>query len=237
LAPVTLRVLTWNLMHGRAVPPAGRDLLDEFAAAFGRWRWDVALLQEVPPWWPSLLSGRLGAGARRVLTSRNALLPLRRAIAVRWPDLIKSNGGGANAILVRSGDIVKHRTRRLCWRPERRWVHAVRLGEGVWVGNLHATVHDVPAAARDCELAAATVLNWAGAEPAILGGDFNLRRLSLDGFVYAGGNDVDHLFARGLTARGVQVLDRGYLSDHAPVAVECAIPAPPYRSATRTREA
>ena len=47
-----MRVLTWNLFHGRAVPPAGRDLRGEFAAALAGWDWDVALLQEVPPWWP-----------------------------------------------------------------------------------------------------------------------------------------------------------------------------------------
>src|SRR5947209_8170304 len=26
-----VRVLTWNLFHGRAVPPAGRELFEEFA--------------------------------------------------------------------------------------------------------------------------------------------------------------------------------------------------------------
>ena len=53
-----------------------------------------------------------GAEARAVLTSRNALLPLRRAIAERRPDLIKSNGGGANAILVRRRGHARHATRR-----------------------------------------------------------------------------------------------------------------------------
>ena len=37
-----MRVLTWNLKHGRAVPSAGRDLFDEFAAALGGWDWDLA---------------------------------------------------------------------------------------------------------------------------------------------------------------------------------------------------
>ena len=54
-----LRVLTWNLMHGRAVPGAGRDLQAEFCDALGGWEWDVALLQEVPPWWPRTLAQRL----------------------------------------------------------------------------------------------------------------------------------------------------------------------------------
>ena len=62
-----MRVLTWNLFHGRAVPPAGRDLAREFAAALAAWEWDVALLQEVPPWWPPALGRACGAacGARR----------------------------------------------------------------------------------------------------------------------------------------------------------------------------
>jgi endonuclease/exonuclease/phosphatase family metal-dependent hydrolase len=215
-----LRVLTWNLMHGRAVPPMGHDLLEEFAAALRGWEWGVALLQEVPPWWPALLGARLDAEYHLVLTSRNSLLPLRRAIAVRWPDLIKSNGGGANAILTHGAAIVEHRTRRLCRLPERRWVHGVRLDTGVWVANLHATVHNAGAAVRDGRLAAEAALGWAGDAPVVLGGDFNVRELSLDGFRYAGGHDVDHVFVRGFTPVGeLGVLERGRLSDHAPVLV------------------
>jgi endonuclease/exonuclease/phosphatase family metal-dependent hydrolase len=215
-----VRVLTWNLMHGRSMPGAGRDLLDEFTAALASWNWEVALLQEVPPWWPDALARRLDAAARSVMTSRNALLPARRAIARRWPDLIKSNGGGSNAILVRGIEIAGHRVQRLCWRPERRWVHAVRLASGVWVGNLHATVHDDAAARRDGRVAGWAVLCWARGAPAVLGGDFNVRSLALDGFALAGGHDVDHVFVRGLDPAGaVDLPDRGRLSDHAPVLV------------------
>ena len=97
-------------------------------------------------------------------------------------------------------------------------------GGEVWVGNLHATVHNPAAAIRDGRLAAATVLRWAGGAPAILGGDFNERRFSLPGFSPAGGHDVDFVFlAGGLRAVGeVEVLERGRLSDHAPVAVTVA---------------
>jgi endonuclease/exonuclease/phosphatase family metal-dependent hydrolase len=208
-----MRVLTWNLLHGRSVPPAGRELFDEFAGALAGWEWDVALLQEVPPWWPAPLADRLGAEQRLVLTSRNALLPARRAIAVRWPDLIKSNGGGANAILVRGDTIVEHRYRRLCVWPERRWVHAVRLQEaGVWVANLHGG-----GPIRDARRAAEAALRWGGDAPVVLGGDFNIRQLSLDGFQYAGGFSVDLVFARGFQPGPTEVLDRGPLSDHAPV--------------------
>ncbi|HJS93081.1 MAG TPA: endonuclease/exonuclease/phosphatase family protein [Solirubrobacteraceae bacterium] len=218
-----LRVLTWNLLHGRSVPGAGRDLFEEFFTALTRWEWDVALLQEVPPWWPPKLAARLNADQRSVLTSRNALLPLRRAIAVRRPDLIKSNGGGANAILVRGDRVLEHRWRRLCIWPERRWVHAVRLqGARVWVANLHAG-----GPMRDALRAAESATAWAGDTPLVLGGDFNIRGLTLDGFEYAGGYEVDHVFARGLQASACNVLERGRLSDHAPVRVEVTIDSAP----------
>jgi endonuclease/exonuclease/phosphatase family metal-dependent hydrolase len=217
-----LRVLTWNLYHGRAVPGEGRSLLAEFAAALAGWEWDVALLQEVPPWWPPELARAAGAEQRTALTSRNALLPLRRWIADRFPDVIKSNGGGSNAILARAA-IADHRSRRLrCW-PERRVVHAVALETGLWAANLHATVHHPERAAADIELAARTALAWAGEAPLVLGGDFNVRDPQVDGFVRAGGHRVDHVLVRGLHAVGqAEVLDRGRLSDHAPVRVTLA---------------
>jgi endonuclease/exonuclease/phosphatase family metal-dependent hydrolase len=211
---VPLRALTWNLFHGRAVPPAGRDLFGEFAEALAGWAWDVALLQEVPPWWPATLAARLDADQRSVLTSRNFALPVRRAVAVRWPDLIKSGGGGANAILVRGDAIVEHRIRRLCIWPERRWVHAVRLDRaGAWVANLHAG-----GPPRDAHRGAAAATAWAGTAPLVLGGDFNIRRLTLEGFERAAGHEVDYVFVRGLEPlRAGEVLDHGRLSDHAPV--------------------
>ena len=221
---MVLRVLTWNLFHGRAVPPAGRDLTGEFATALNSWEWDVALLQEVPPWWPSELAARVDADQRLVPTSRNTLLPVRRAIAVRWPDLIKSNGGGANAILVRGDEIVEHRWRRLCIWPERRWVHAVRLHDaGVWVANTHCG-----GPIRDARRAAETTFRWAARAPLVLGGDFNIREPALDGFTYAGGHGVDEFYVRGLSvSSGAEVLDRGRLSDHAPVRVGLLAPARP----------
>lgn len=212
-----MRVLTWNLKHGRSVPSAGRELFAEFAAALAGWEWDVALLQEVPPWWPEPLGEQLEAQHRLVLTSRNAGLALRRAAAIRWPDAIKSNGGGSNAILVRGLTVIEHRARRLSLLPERRWVHAVRVaapGE-LWIANLHTGGQLAQA-----QLAAATVRVWGGRGPAVLGGDFNLSGFSLEGFEPAGGHSVDLVFGRGLWASAeTEVLDRGPLSDHAPVLV------------------
>jgi endonuclease/exonuclease/phosphatase family metal-dependent hydrolase len=222
LGRVELRVLTWNLFHGRSVPRAGGDLLDAFAAALQDWEWDVALLQEVPPWWTAPLAERLGAEYRQALTSRNALPWVRRRLARRWPDLMKSQGGGANAILARSDRIVSHQVQVLTRRPERRVAHGVLLGCGAWVINLHATAHDTGAAQRDGATAVAAALRWAGDDAVVLGGDFNLRSPAWAGFAAVGGHDVDHVFIAGaLQARGgAQVLDRGTLSDHAPVAVD-----------------
>jgi len=215
-----VRVLTWNLFHGRAVPPAGRDLLDEFAAALAGWNWDVALLQEVPPWWPPRLPA---ADHDLVLTSRNQLLPVRRWLAERWPDVVKSQGGGANAILVRDGAIAARAQVRLRCRPERRMAHGVRVG-GTWFVNLHGSAHVPARAEADLRLAAGSALRWAGDRPLVFGGDVNLRTPRLDGFAHAGGHSVDHLFARGLEPHGVERLDRGALSDHVPLVATFSAP-------------
>jgi len=216
-----LAVLTWNLYHGRAKPPAGRDLLPDFAATIAGWDWDLALLQEVPPWWPPELARAAGAAQRTVITSRGQLLPLRRILASRWPDLMRSGGGGANTILVRGIAVSEHSRLRLCRLPERRWLHAIRLDGGVWVANLHATAHHPDRAAREGARAAAAILSWAAGAPAVLGGDFNLRRLHLDGLDHAGGHDVDHIFAAGMAPiNEPHTLDGGPFSDHAPLVVE-----------------
>lgn len=215
-------VLTWNLYHGRARPPAGRDLLGDYAAALAGWSWDIALLQEVPPWWAPALARAAAAGeARTALTSRNSGLWLRRPLARRWPDLIKSNGGGANAILVRGDTVLEHRRHRLRWWPERRVVHAVRLGGGAWVANLHAQVHSEERAQADVGRAAEVVRGWARDAPFVVGGDLNVRRPIAAGLVHAGGHGVDHVLASpAFSAGATRVLERGPLSDHAPVVVE-----------------
>jgi endonuclease/exonuclease/phosphatase family metal-dependent hydrolase len=211
-----VRVLTWNLYHGRAVPPAGRPLLREFAAALAGWEWDLALLQEVPPWWPATLADAAGADHHAVRTSRNWLLPGRRAVASRRPDLLKSNGGGANAILHRV-PVLEHRSLVLTRRPERRIAHGVRLADGTWVVNLHATLQ--PKVRTRAEVAAAAAA-WAGAERLVLGGDFNLRQVELLGLTPVAGHGVDHLHVRGWAAAGPgEVLDPRPLSDHRPVAI------------------
>jgi endonuclease/exonuclease/phosphatase family metal-dependent hydrolase len=222
-----MRVLTWNLFHGRAQPPAGRDLQSEFAAALAGWDWDVALLQEVPPWWTSALARACDADGQAALTSRNTLLWLRRAIARRAPDIIKSNGGGANAILVRRGgpwaQIADHRSVVLRHWPEGRVCHAVELAGGPWCANLHAQVHSRERAQADIDRAAAATLAWARGRPALLGGDFNVRAPAAAGFEPISGRGVDHVLGHRLRAAAEpEFPERGPLSDHAPVIVVVA---------------
>ena len=213
-----LRILTWNLFHGRALPDRPQPLGGAFAARLREWEWDAALLQEVPPWWPPHLAAACGAQAFTARTSRNQVLPLARVLAARRPDIVKSWGGGSNAILVRGHGVTAHARLRLRLRPERRVVHAVRRDDGLWIANLHASAYDRAEAQVDITRAAGAVRDWAGDEPAIFGGDMNTRRPQVPGFAHGGGHVIDHVFARGYVVAGpVQTLDAGGLSDHAPV--------------------
>jgi len=233
-----MRVLTWNLFHGRSLPGSGRDLTAEFAETIAGWAWDVALLQEVPPWWGPALGRASGASARTALTSRNALLPLRKALATRFPDVVKSEGGGSNTILVRGQAIVEHRYATLRLRPERRVVHAVRTADGVWWGNIHAQVHSDEHALADAREAARELLAWsAGAARVVFGGDWNIRRPIAPGFVHLGGNNIDHVLARGWKRVGARLLDAGTLSDHNPVLVEMEAGRPSKEEAIASIEA
>jgi endonuclease/exonuclease/phosphatase family metal-dependent hydrolase len=224
-----MRVLTWNLFHGRSLPPARHELLGHFAAALASWEWDVALLQEVPPWWPARLALAAGARQRAALTSRNSAPALRRMLARRWPELVKSNAGGANAVLARAC-VHAHRALRLRTWPERRVAQLVRLQDGVCVVNYHGSSRSQLAQAELlalCEQA----LRWAGSAPLIIGGDLNLRtpHAAVDGLAHVCARDVDHIFARGFRSgppcrrldRDVQLGPRRVaLSDHVPLLAE-----------------
>ncbi|HEX4109567.1 MAG TPA: endonuclease/exonuclease/phosphatase family protein [Solirubrobacteraceae bacterium] len=224
-----MRVLTWNLFHGRSQPPAGRSLLAHYTRLIAQWEWSVALLQEVPPWFTGPLARAAGAQSRAALTSRSELPAARRAIGERWPDLIKSNGGGANVILVRDDAFVAHERARLRLLPERRVAQIARLRSGLVLANTHLSTAvprrggDGRDRARD-ELA--RLWSLAGPGPLILGGDLNLfDPVVPDGMgpVAAATHAVDHVFAVGCgellgtedPAREVQVGSRTVtLSDH-----------------------
>ena len=227
-------MLTWNLFHGRADPPAGRPLLDEFAELLAREQWDIALLQEAPPRW----AGKLGASGAIALTSRNLGSALRARVADRKPDLIKSNEGGSNQTLVRPPwRIVDTRRLTLARFPEPRRLLWTRLehgpGGGLTVANLHASANLPRKAAKELFRAA----EWCEGERLVFGGDFNVRP-SQDPETYAqlerdfglaaptAPNAIDHLLARGVTvvepphqlALERRTTRAGIrLSDHAPV--------------------
>jgi endonuclease/exonuclease/phosphatase family metal-dependent hydrolase len=150
---IDLRVLSWNLFHGRDSPPdpslftirsrllrktedngvflqLNRPLSEEFASMIAQADWSLCLLQETPPAWRGTLARHCGARACRVLTSRNQLRPLTSALA-RWnPDLIASWEGGSNLTLVRPPwRIVDRGCRSLLLNPlrERRLVERRRM--------------------------------------------------------------------------------------------------------------
>lgn len=244
-----MNVLTWNLFHGRSTPSAKRDLLDRFAELLASWEWDVALLQEVPPWWPSQLAATANADFRVALTSRNEVLWLRRWLGERWPDLVKSNAGGCNAILVRRNAILAHRLRvgaivedralRLRLWPERRVGQLVRLADGTCVANVHASAR-VPLAEDELVHLWDRALAFADGARLILGGDLNLRSPRAPQvrdlcIAHAASRDVDHIFARGLAPTSpAQELERWasaagrrvQLSDHVPLLVGLATAGP-----------
>jgi endonuclease/exonuclease/phosphatase family metal-dependent hydrolase len=258
-----LDAITWNVFHGRDFPPdpalftwrswlfgteernathvqVNRDLFDEFCGALDAASWDVALLQELPPRWAFRLASACGADMQLTLTSRNWLGWVRRPIAQRLPDLMGAWEGGANAILARGALRSRLGSKEIVLRgpPERRLLTLARLDPGVVAGNIHASGPS-PLAAEDTRTAAEAAASFAGDDPLILGGDFNVtpdesgiydeldRRFALRR--PTGPHAIDHLLARGLEivdpptawpaeAREVAAGDRAIrLSDHAPV--------------------
>jgi endonuclease/exonuclease/phosphatase family metal-dependent hydrolase len=207
-----LRVLTWNLFHGRDFPPdpalftwrsrllriternathvqVNRSLEAEFASVIARADWDVALLQECPPRWAEPLARACGAEAHISLTSRNSFAFLRRIAAALNPDLVGSDEGGSNLTLARraSGRIAARRELVLAPgpQPERRTMAFTRLGCGICIANLHASTGPAnrPRAERELLIAAERSIEWAAGSPLILGGDLNVRPRESD--VYA----------------------------------------------------
>ena len=197
-----MRVLSWNLYHGRDFPPdpalftwrarllgtternethaqVNRVLLDEFATVLGGFEWDVALLQEAPPRWFGALCARTGSHGTLVRTSRNWCPPLQRRLADWNPDLLASSDGGSNQILVRApGRVLARRRLTLAYRPEQRRMHWARLElpEGqVCVANLHASAGLPDRAATEVVSAAEHAIAWSDGIPLVFGGDLNLR--------------------------------------------------------------
>lgn len=228
---MNLGLLSWNLFHGRDFPPAlqggpawkllgrpvrgerhvlvNRNLFLEFGAFLAAARWDLALLQEVPPRWAKPLAEATGAEPVRTLTSRNWMRPFTFAAARCRPHLTGSWEGGSNLLLVRRRKlgVREQRSFTLARWPERRMMTMVRLEGGLTVANLHAGTGK--RAAADVLRAAELATGWAGGgTPLVLGGDFNVRPGSGDvfgklergfGLTGATGPDaIDHILVRNL---------------------------------------
>lgn len=196
-----LRVLSWNLYHGRDHPPdpallswrsrllrlternathaqVNRSLEAEFGSWIAAQDWDLALLQEAPPRWFRALARRSRASGALALTSRNLLPCVQRVLADWNPDLIASSEGGSNQLLVRRARLAEVRRLTLTRRPERRRMLWARLELGssaLCVGNLHASAGLPEKATNELLEAAERASEWSAGAPLILGGDFNLR--------------------------------------------------------------
>jgi endonuclease/exonuclease/phosphatase family metal-dependent hydrolase len=264
---IVVRVVTWNLFHGRDHPPdpalrtwrsrllriteryathaqVNRPLRAEFAAVLAGLPWHVALLQEVPPRWLRPLSEAAGASGVSALTSRNLLHMARAALAWINPDLVASNEGGSNQVLVRPPwRIVRVTRETIARRPERRRMLLARLrhpdGPELVVANLHASTGDP---ADEVIAAADRAVAWSAGAPLLFGGDLNLRPAqAADAFAElergyglvrpTAPDAIDHLLSRGLVvveppaplpppSREVRDADGRAirLSDHSPVA-------------------
>jgi endonuclease/exonuclease/phosphatase family metal-dependent hydrolase len=273
---IVFRLLTWNLYHGRDKAPdealhtwrsrlwrraehgathvqVNRSLRREFTAKLAGWEWDVALLQEAPPRWLAALEQMSDSDGELALTSRNSLPWLRAPLADWNPDLIASNEGGSNMVLVRwPARIVASERVTLARRPERRTMLMTRLSlqddRPLVVASLHLSVPKTGRGPDEALQAAELAVEWAGGAPLVLGGDFNLRanqhrsafRALREGFGLARPTKapaLDHLLVRGakFVERPVALPDterdvpgpQGLairLSDHAPVLAAVRLP-------------
>jgi endonuclease/exonuclease/phosphatase family metal-dependent hydrolase len=202
---VEVRVLSWNLFHGRdrAPDPAlhtlrsrllrtperdsthaqiNRDLRTAFATVLATAEWDVAMLQECPPRWAERLGRELDAEPHLALTSRNLPPPLRDlqgVIADFSPDLIASWEGGSNLTLIRAGASgvgpIGERQSRRIALRPERRSLALTRLAG---GLCVANLHASERseqAAREVWAAALAASRFARGSPLVFGGDLNLR--------------------------------------------------------------
>lgn len=193
---LTLQVRTWNIAHGRDVPPPGdshrhvrRKHLREMARMITEEHPDIVMLQEVPVWAGDLLREATGMGIT-VAPAYGAHipfvhLPLPLAVGASLgralPDVVRTQvEGQANALLygselllVSARRVQINERRRL--RGEPRVVQLVRLrhrklGREFVVGNVHA---DHGENRQQLERAGYLTAQFARGAPAVLGGDLN----------------------------------------------------------------
>jgi endonuclease/exonuclease/phosphatase family metal-dependent hydrolase len=229
LAALSLLVRTWNVFHGRTVPPSGRTYLERMIRLVTADGPHVVALQEVPVFALGRLERWSGMAALGAVARPARLGRLGRRLTELAPDVFRSLfNGQANALLVRPDLTLAGEQTIVVLNPgalrERRVCQCLRLHAGertILVANFHATAHVPELARAELERVARVV---AGGEPVIVCGDFNLPRTGLPGFsVPIGG--VDQIVVRGLEferpparwPRDRRRFEGHFLSDHAPV--------------------
>ena len=226
--PVSMRIRTWNIAHGRDVPPdrghrhLRRKLLDEIAALMIEDSPDVVLLQEVPVWAGDLLREATGMGVTLApaygahVPFLHVPLPLALGAAVgkALPDLVRTQiEGQANALLYSSNLLLVSARRvqindRHRLRGEPRIAQLVRLrhrsaGRELVVANVHADSGDNR---QQLERAGYVLERFARGAPMVLGGDLNAdaRSAALRALVARGwldppiGAGIDHILVRDM---------------------------------------
>ncbi len=182
LASMGLRVLTWNLMHGRSVPPAGHDLFEEFAAALA---W-LALGRGAASGGAAVVAagtGRATAGERADgphLAQRAAPPAARGRRAPARPDQVERRWRQRDPGAPRTGPCSRTAPGGCAGRPSGggSTPSASATESGSATSTPPSTTTRAPAATarwppRRCSTGRT-------GQPAILGGDFNVRGLALE---------------------------------------------------------
>ena len=149
----SLLVRTWNIAHGRDVPPgpgyghARRKLLAEMCAVLVEDDPDIVLLQEVPIWAGPLLRERTGMGVTLAdaygahVPFLHVPLPLAAGAALgrALPDVVRTQFEGQGQALLYGPDLLLVSTRRVLLN-EHRWLRGEPMILG---GDLNAGMHSV----------------------------------------------------------------------------------------------
>jgi endonuclease/exonuclease/phosphatase family metal-dependent hydrolase len=225
--PISLQIRTWNIAHGRDVPPDAayghvrRKLLPEMAALMVDEEPDLILLQEVPVWAGKLLREQTGMGITLAPAYGAhipfAHIPLPLAVGA-WvgravPDLVRTQiEGQANALLY-GPELLLVSARRVQlnvrerFRGEPRIAQLVRLrhrrsGREFAVANVHAGWEGN---LTQLERAGYVLEQFARGAPMVLAGDLNARPRSpgMRTLVARGWHEdsddmtVDHVLVKG----------------------------------------
>src|SRR5438552_3759744 len=211
LRGVPLRVRTWNVFHGNALPPERRGFLEEMVRLVTADGPDVVCLQEVPVWALRHLEEWSGMAALGAVAARPRLwsAELGRLLTEAHHGLLRSAlTGQANAILLsRALRVGQERTLAVSRGGERRVCQAVRVADVGLVGNVHVTGGLVAderflRAAAFVEAQAERDLREGRSGKAYFEGVLALREEARQGFADLLGVEPSHIAVVDSTSRG-----------------------------------